>query len=171
MSTGSFWALLVPAEKYATERLYQHDTLALAQDLPVGDEVLLVADVEPPVVFGTARVRDAGELAYTRRAFDPPLDAEALELDGVATPLAESAFRGAVAAFPPTMDRREWLVSVDLPIEAESAAEAVRQFWTHVTQLGPTELPAFVAPLGDELAMQAYVLGEETNLDPEEDEA
>jgi len=32
------------------------------------------------------------------------------------------------------------------------------------------ELPAFVWPYGDELAMQAFVLGEETNLDPEEDD-
>ena len=47
-------------------------------------------------------------------------------------------------------------------------AEAVREFWTYVDKLGPRELPAFVWPRGDELAMQAFVLGAETNLDPEE---
>jgi hypothetical protein len=59
-------------------------------------------------------------------------------------------------------------VSVDLPIEAASPAEAVRQFWTYVRELGPVELPAFVAPTDDELALQAFVLGEEANLDPED---
>ncbi len=66
--------------------------------------------------------------------------------------------------------RQTWLVSLDLPIEATSAAEAVRQFWTYVAELGPRELPTFVSPAGDELAMQAMVAGVEVNLDPEEDE-
>ena len=57
-----------------------------------------------------------------------------------------------------------------MPIEASTPAEAVRAFWTYAAELGPRELPTFVAPVGDELAMQAYVLGEPTNLDPEEDE-
>jgi hypothetical protein len=39
-----------------------------------------------------------------------------------------------------------------------------------VAELGPGELPAFVWPSGDELAMQAFVLGTEANQDPEEDE-
>ena len=38
-------------------------------------------------------------------------------------------------------------------------------------ELGPRELPTFVSPAGDELAMQAFVLGEEANLDPEEDDS
>ena len=66
-------------------------------------------------------------------------------------------------------DRATWLVSLALPIEAGSASEAVREFWTYVDKLGPTELPAFVWPRGDELAMQAYLLGEPVNLDPEEE--
>jgi hypothetical protein len=66
--------------------------------------------------------------------------------------------------------KHTWLVSVDLPIEAVSPAEAVRAFWSYVYELGPRELPAFVAPSDDELAMQAYVLGAEANLDPEEDD-
>jgi hypothetical protein len=66
-------------------------------------------------------------------------------------------------------DISQWLVSVALPIEAASRAEAVREFWTYLAKLGPRELPAFVWPQGDELAMQAFVLGEEANLDPEEE--
>jgi hypothetical protein len=68
-------------------------------------------------------------------------------------------------------ERTHWLVSVALPIEASTRADAVREFWAYVQSLGPQELPAFVWPTGDELAMQAYVLGERVNLDPEEDEA
>ena len=44
----------------------------------------------------------------------------------------------------------------------------MRQFWSYVMELGPAELPTFVSPYGDELAMQAFVLGEQANLDPEE---
>ncbi len=66
--------------------------------------------------------------------------------------------------------RPSWLVSLDLPIEAASPAEAVAQFWAYVAELGPGQLPAFVSPTGDELAMQAYLLDEPVNLDPEEDE-
>ncbi|MGH3660465.1 MAG: hypothetical protein ACRDT1_09565 [Micromonosporaceae bacterium] len=61
-------------------------------------------------------------------------------------------------------------MGVELPIDAATPAEAVRQFWWHVKQLGPDQLPAYVSPADDELAMRAYVLGEEVNLDPEEEE-
>jgi hypothetical protein len=71
---------------------------------------------------------------------------------------------------PPAPARRTWLVSVDLPIEAETADEAVRQFWSYIHDLGPGELPAFVSPSDDELAIQAFVGGEEVNQDPEEDD-
>jgi hypothetical protein len=66
--------------------------------------------------------------------------------------------------------RQAWLVSVALPIEAASPAEAVREYWRYVEQLGGEELPAFVSPVGNELAMTAWLMGAETNLDPEEDE-
>lgn len=66
-------------------------------------------------------------------------------------------------------DRTTWLVSVNLPIEAESPAEAVRAFWSYVTDLGPDGLPVFVSPTDDELSMRAYVRAIPTNLDPEED--
>ena len=67
-------------------------------------------------------------------------------------------------------EQRSWLVSVAMPIEAGTAGEAVRQFWSHVAELGPAELPTYVWPAGDELAMQAFVLGEEANQDPEEED-
>jgi hypothetical protein len=68
-----------------------------------------------------------------------------------------------------TQQRQTWLVSVDLPIEAATPAEAAAQFWAYLQELGPGELPAFVSPIEDELAMQAYVGGEQHELDPEED--
>jgi hypothetical protein len=65
--------------------------------------------------------------------------------------------------------RARWQVSVSLPIEADSPADAVAGFWAYVSQLGPDQLPAYVSPAGDELAMRAYLHNEPTNLDPEED--
>jgi hypothetical protein len=64
---------------------------------------------------------------------------------------------------------KRWLVSVTLPIEAETEAGAVAEFWRYVSELGPNELPAFVSPTNDELAMQAYVADEPAPQDPEED--
>ena len=45
--------------------------------------------------------------------------------------------------------------------------------WTKIERPGaskPVELPTYVWPLGDELAMQVFVLGEEANQDPEEED-
>lgn len=64
---------------------------------------------------------------------------------------------------------KQWLVSVALPIEAESAESAVRDFWGYVAQLGSTELPAYVWPSDDELDMRAFVDDGPAPLDPEED--
>ncbi len=61
------------------------------------------------------------------------------------------------------------MVSVAIPIEARTQAEAVAEFWNYVAELGPEELPAFVSPAEDELAMQAYVADELAPLDPEDD--
>ena len=66
--------------------------------------------------------------------------------------------------------QRTWLVSVDLPIEAATPAEAVARYWAYLRELGPDELPAFVSPVENELAMQAYVGGERHDLDPEDDD-
>lgn len=68
------------------------------------------------------------------------------------------------------MAQRSWLVSVDLPIEAASPAEAVAEFWSYLKELGPKELPAFVSPADDELAMRVFVAGEPHDLDPEDED-
>jgi hypothetical protein len=200
------WAVIIPADRYATERLFHHDTLTVpglgagysgvpgdgpgpAED----DEVLVVAGGESPVVVALGRLRrapteaagsdghgaggdgaggggDGLVVAYTRRSFDQPVPADQLAPGGPLTRVAEDVFGRLAARLGEPAERRTWLVSLDLPIEAETAAEAVRQFWSYVQELGPRELPTFVSPYGDELAMQAFVLGEEANQDPEEDE-
>ncbi|WP_433389612.1 hypothetical protein [Micromonospora sp. KLBMP9576] len=187
------WALLLPAGRYEAERLVHHDTLELtdltdaARPRP-GDRVAVLVDA-PPRMVALGRVAAPGGqeredpddpqsgwsqaplvVAYTRRAFDEPVPADTLTLDGPVTALDPAAFSALAERLGPPPRRRSWLVSLDLPIEAASSAEAVRLFWAYVQELGPRELPAFVSPFGDELAMQAFVLGAEANQDPEEDD-
>jgi hypothetical protein len=179
-----YWAAVVTPDRFESERLYAHDTLTLtATDgtgaVP-GEHVALVAAAPDrsgaAVVFGFGTVARTGpdiEVAYTRRLFDRPVPAGELLGDVPAAPAwapVEPAAYERLAAGAKAAPRADWLVSVAIPVEAESPAEAVREFWTYVAELGPRELPAFVSPSGDELAMQAYVLGAETNLDPEEDD-
>jgi hypothetical protein len=172
------WAVTIPADRWATERLFQHDTLTVAaapavQPAP-DDEVLLVAGSDRPRLVGLGTVvKQGGDelvIAYRRRAFDEPVAADDLPLTGAVSTLDEETYRRFAGRLGGDRDRRTWLVSVDLPIEAATPAEAVRQFWTYVLQLGPAELPAYVSPSGNELAMQAFVLGAQASLDPEEDE-
>lgn len=169
------WAVIIPADQWAAERLFQHDTVTVVNSSTArpepGDEMLLVAGSRL-VGLGKLTKEAGGELviAYTRRSFDEPVQAAGLDLDAAVTPLDAEEFQRFAARFGGDRDRQTWLVSVDLPIEAATPAEAVRQFWSYVLELGPAELPAFVSPSGNELAMQAFVLGEEANLDPEEDE-
>lgn len=182
----ALWALIIPADRWATERLFHHDTLTVAGSREVkpaaGDEVLLVAGEETPqvvglgVVAGEERSRRGAhgvpeiEVAYTRRAFDEPIPAEGLALDEPVAEVEEAVFRALAGKLGGEREKQTWLVSLDLPIEAANPAEAVRQFWSYVLELGPAELPTFVSPSDDELAMQAFVLGEEANLDPEEED-
>ena len=179
------WAVIIPADRWATERLFHHDTLTVAGLAGVqpaaGDRVLLVADEQAPqvvalgVVDGVPARRGAHgvpELAvtYTRRSFDEPVPAGELKLAEPVAEIDEEQYERFAARLNAGPDRQTWLVSLDLPIEAATPAEAVRQFWSYVLELGPAELPTFVSPSGDELAMQAFVLGEQANQDPEEDE-
>jgi len=157
-------AVVVPAQRYAQQRLVGNAELRLP-GIPPGEYVVLVAATEPPVVFGLGRSVRADTIRYTRRLFDAPLPAEGL-VDG---PVSPDVFAALLARAGPAAPVRTWLVGVDLPVEAESPAEAVRRYWTYLRELGPTELPAYVAPVGDELAMQAYLVGEPAPLDPEED--
>lgn len=179
------WAVIIPADRWATERLFEHDTLTVADTdgpveaaaagggvvmgggVAVGDDALLIAG-EEAVALG--RFVSGAEIQYTRRAFDQPVPVDDLKLTEPVTALEAESFERIAARLtgPPT--RKPWLVSVAMPIEAATPAEAVRQFWSYVAELGPQELPTFVWPSGDELAMQAFVLGVEANQDPEEED-
>ena len=200
------WAVIIPADRWATERLFHHDTLTMAGSPsahPIaGDEVLLVAAGDQPQSVtqvaaqpvGQVRAQPVGQVGaqpvaqvvaigvvapesdaetlrvtYTRRAFDEAVPADELKLDPSVAAIEPEVFHRLAARLGGDRDRRPWLVSVALPIEAINPAEAVRQFWSYVLDLGPAELPTYVWPAGDEMAMQAFVLGAEANQDPEED--
>ncbi|MBU2663039.1 hypothetical protein KOI35_05910 [Actinoplanes bogorensis] len=170
------WAVIIPADQWATERLFHHDTVTVsggAGPVSPDDEVLLVA--EGDVVALAQAVPGEGDeltLAYVRRAFDAPVSAAGLALDDDAriVSLDPAVFRALAGTLGGAADKQTWLVSVALPIEAATPADAVRQFWSHVHELGPVELPTYVWPSGNELAMQAFVLGDEANQDPEEED-
>jgi hypothetical protein len=187
------WAVVIPEARLAAERLFHHETLELSDggDAPgpvEGDRVLVVAEEPAPRIVALGRVTSAAGRAdddpdnadvaargpmvvtYTRRCFDEPPAADELTLAGPVTPVDSRTYDELSARVAPAVDNRTWLVSLDLPIEAPTAAEAVRLFWSYVVELGPRELPTYVAPADDELAMQAFVLGEEANQDPEEDD-
>ncbi|TDC76306.1 hypothetical protein E1193_24145, partial [Micromonospora sp. KC606] len=137
-----------------------------------GDPVAVLAD-SPPRLVALGRVNRIGDglvVTYIRRAFDEPVPAEQVGVSGPVSPLDPVVYGQLVDRLGPPAPRRTWLVSLDLPIEADTRAEAVRLFWSYVRELGPGELPTFVSPSGDELAMQAFVLGAEANQDPEEDD-
>jgi hypothetical protein len=179
------WAGVVDEDAYARERLYARETIELSpaavsggtEEPAAGDPVLLVAAGETPVLFGLGRIRlayaTAVSVAYSHRIFDDPQPVD-LALPVGLHPVPPDDFErvaaGVNADRRTDADRSEWFVSVVLPIEASTRAEAVREFWTYVDKLGPRELPAFVWPQGNELALQAFVLGAETSLDPEDDD-
>ncbi|WP_203815095.1 hypothetical protein [Paractinoplanes ferrugineus] len=169
------WAVILPGPQWATERLFHNEGLAVAGAagaVAPDEEVLLVADGHVVALCRAAKTDgDDLVLTYLRRQFDAPVPAEGVggagpvEVDPEFFRRLVSQLSGANAAGLPS-----WLVSVALPIEAGSPADAVRQFWSHVRELGPAELPAYVWPSGDELAMLAFVLGAEANQDPEEED-
>jgi hypothetical protein len=161
----AYRSIVLTAEQYAQERLYDEPLLAVP-DVAAGDEVLLVAAVDPPVVFGVGRFAKTGFVKYTERNFDEPVPADAVLLEG--GEIEAGVFTAFAQRLMPGRNR-VWMVSLDLPIEAPTPGEAVRRFWSYVRELGPVELPTYVAPAGDELAMQAFVLGAEASQDPEED--
>lgn len=164
------------------------------------DVVLVAPGDAGPVVFGVGRVLSvrppetiaddpdeatdpAGPrtvvVEYVRRYLDRPVPVGEAGCGGYAeraaaapVPLAAADYAALTGRLGPTGTQpvRDWMVSLDMPIEASSPAEAVRVFWTYVRQLGPAELPAFVWPHGDELAMRPYVLGTEHEMDPEEED-
>jgi hypothetical protein len=176
MDRMAVWAVTIPADQWSTERLFHNESVTIAgaaAAVSPDEEVLLVTDGH--VVALTRAVKTDGAdlvLAYLRRAFDAPIPAAELATDAGIVEVEPGEFRRLAGALGgvPTRTLPTWLVSVALPIEATTPAAAVRQFWSHVRELGPVELPTYVWPYGDELAMQAFVLGEEVNQDPEEDD-
>jgi hypothetical protein len=172
------WAAVISGPMYATERLYHHETLAVGvatgANAAPGDPVVLVAATDKPIMFGLGRIGDGSLVEYTIRLFEAPLPAHDIPA-GSATglhrisPEAYAAAAGRIsAAYQPQGARRDWHVILHLPIEASTEAAAVREFWTYVERLGPHELPAFVCPSGDELAMRAYLRGAAIDLDPDQ---
>src|SRR6185369_5269921 len=192
MRSMRYWSVTVSADRYGAERLYDHDVLELAvpEGARPGDQVALVAAVEPPMVFALGEVRSVrpeigadepdpiedepgAVIAYTRRCFDQLIPADGLipvaSAGEHATSVEAEAFRALSERLPRAAGaRRSWLVSVDLPIEAATPADAVRQYWSYLRELGPQELPAYVSPTENQLAMQAFVFGDEANQGPEE---
>jgi hypothetical protein len=169
------WLLVVSTKVYEAERLYANEVVRTATaGAQPGECVAVLAESGPLFALGVVA---PGGVRYTRRLFDQPVAAEDLfptSTPGELAPLDPATYaelsRRAYGAAPHS--RRPlgeaWLVSLALPIEASTPGEAVREFWSYVAKLGPRELPAFVSPARDELAMRAYVLGAETELDPEE---
>jgi hypothetical protein len=165
----AYWAAVVPTPAYAEQRLRHHETITVdngaARPAP-GDTVALVAVLAEPVVFGTGTVvsRRPCRIAYTHRRLDEPLAAAGLlpnrpvGLYPLDLAVLSEVVRRLAVGYP--ADRARWIVGVHLPIEASTSAEAVGEFWTYVMELGPRELPAYVHPLGDDLAMREYVAGE-----------
>lgn len=191
------WLGVVAEEQFADERLYARERVSVpigpGGSAPAeGDAVVLVSGGTSGVLFGHGVVRGVADglvsVEYRGRLFDepPPVPADVVPADAVPADVGAAGSVPGLYPLPPSQFTRlaalvrasaeagdgqsVWFVSLALPIEARSAAEAVREFWTYVDKLGPQELPAYVWPLGDELAMRAFVLGAVTNLDPEEDD-
>jgi hypothetical protein len=189
------WVIAIPGERYAVERLFLRNTLDLG-DVPaprprVGDPVVLVALAGAPLIFALGRVAGASntvnhgqaspsagsaalEIAYTNRLFDKPIPADGLlsiQRPGIYL-LDGERFTTTIAMLEVTAESpgqlNEWQVELCLPIEAASPADAVRSFWTYINELGPSELPVFVAPIGDELALTPYVHSDPAIFDPDE---
>jgi hypothetical protein len=178
------WVGVLTDEQFATERLYARESVVLpdTEAEPVDGDLVVLAAGSPTALIGQGVVAGRDEagvrVAYRRRLFDDPAPVDSGVLPAPASPglspLPANQFARLAARLELSggidTDHSVWFVSLALPIEADSPAEAVRQFWTYVDTLGPEELPTYVWPLGDELAMQAFVFGAVANLDPEEDE-
>ena len=182
----AFWVGVVPDQMPVDDlpERVQFEGVRLTQAIRPADRVALVALVPTPrlvgvgedggfIAYGPAGAQPASVWVRLIRRVDPPVEVPAPPSPDEPGLYAISPARfvdliGATECgfshLPP-----EWMVSVSLPIEAETRADAVRAFWAYVQSLGPAELPAFVWPRGDELALQAYVLGDPVSLDPEED--
>jgi hypothetical protein len=174
-----YWLLVLNEDEYAEQQAYEVEAVEPSAALPEGaadgDEVALAG---PEGVFALGEV-DGPAIAYRRRLEEPEKTAEsavATELlrdsagavAGGWTSLTPDAWEDLVRSLPTPERRRDWLVTLSMPIEAVDKAEAVRQFWSYIRSLGPKELPTFVSPYGREIEGTAFLLGAEHEQDPEE---
>src|SRR4051794_37650727 len=150
------WAVVIPADRWATERLFHHDSLTVpgspsARPLP-GDDVLLVTGGDQPGAVALGMIKDAhpgaGDdapallVAYTRRVFDEPAPVGELKLDQPVTAVEPEVFQRVAAGLGGDRDRRAWVGSVAWAAGAVSTGGGGRKFWWYVNERGPAELPA-----------------------------
>jgi hypothetical protein len=173
-----YWLLALNEDEFTEQQAYEVEAVEPARALPEGaadgDEVALagpagvyaLGEVRGPAVAYRRRLQEPVTTAETRRVYGTASDAEA----GAGTwhELLPGAWADLVGTLPAPERRRDWLVTLSMPIEAVDKAEAVRQFWTYIRSLGPKELPTFVSPYGSELEGTSFLLGVEHEQDPEE---
>ncbi len=168
-----YWLLLLNEDDFTEQQAYEVDSVKPVAGVPAdagdGDEVAMAG---PGGVFALGAVE--GEAIAYRRRFEEPSEAASVaagvvdEAEEGWRPLDPQQWEELVGVLPTAERRSDWLVTLSLPVEAVDRAEAVRQFWSYVRSLGPTELPTFVARYGQEIDGTAFLLGAEHEQDPEE---
>ncbi|WP_025272137.1 hypothetical protein [Haloglycomyces albus] len=133
-------------------------------DTPVGQDIALAGS---DGVYALGRGA-TGAVEFTRR-IDPPVCLPIKGEEGRWQELSDEQWQQLTVNLAPETSRRDWIVNLSVPIEASDPAEAARRFWSYVQQLGPTELPLFVAPYGEEIQGEAYLLGQPHEQDPEDE--
>src|SRR5262249_47516780 len=135
------------------------EEVRLTRAIRPADHVALVTLAPTPSLVGVGEVGGffgygpaggqpaSGWVRVTGRV-DPPVEVSPPENEPGLYAISPARFvditgttEGGLSQLPP-----EWMVSVSLPIEAETRADAVRAFWAYVQSLGPAHLPAFVWP-------------------------
>lgn len=162
-----YWLLVLDEDGFTEQQAYEVDSVESAAGPPAeaadGDEVALAG---PGGVFALGEL-SGDSVTYRRRLEKFHETAEAQEEGWRA--LDPESWEALVRTLPQPERRSDWLVSLTIPVEAADRAEAVRQFWSYIRTLGPSELPTFVAPYGSELEGVSFLLGTEHEQDPEED--
>jgi hypothetical protein len=163
-----YWLLALNDEEFTEQQAYEVAAVEPAAARPEGaadgDEVALAG---PEGVFALGEV-DGAAVTYRRRLEEPAKTVESTDAAEGWTELNPDDWEDLVRTLPTPERRRDWLVTLSMPIEAVDKAEAVRQFWSYIRSLGPKELPTFVAPYGKELEGTSFLLGVEHEQDPEE---
>lgn len=162
-----YWLLALNEDEYTEQQAYEVEaveTAARPEGASDGDEVAVSG---PEGVFALGEV-DGATVAYRRRLEAPAATVASVGAPEGWTELNPEAWEDLVRTLPTPERRRDWLVTLSMPIEAVDKAEAVRQFWSYIRSLGPKELPTFVAPYGRELEGTSFLLGVEHEQDPEE---